>query len=616
MKKTEYIYEKEKRPIPWERIIKLSMLFLSLAAIIAASVFLFQLRHRRSMEKQFDRALQDLDYASALKVYHEVQSKSTDLGLKAEERGYYREIQNKMETAVNDRMDAILSNVLAGSPLTPEETAFTEGLNELTAAHVTPDFKKRTEEFLDGKLSREAWHHYISSFSELKNLAMICRGFLEQEDCLAEKSSAFVEAGLNEEGEDWQLAWNSWQNLAEDKDSCRFAREYAGFRLSSYQEREYSRLMETAQALIEAERFYTAKELLERMYKVFPESKELLERLQLCEQKVPKNLLRWRNTVDVLAVRPLVVRNELAFAKSGDPTYAENSLLSAGEFKNVLESLYRQNYVLISPKQIQDWPKKRVEIVVPEGKKPLMLIFDRWQYSVLNQVCGTAEKLAVTPEGGLTAYAGGKSDRNNDAITILEDFISAHPDFSFDGAKAVIALNGYESVFGYVCDENELDAVKQAWRRVGQKFPDLNDEDILQQREEVSKIFAYLKKHGWDFASCGYRGFDSGTLSLDELKEEIDKWSYLMSPWINDCVIYVFPNGSHVYQKPDSLEYMLSRGFRVFFGAGPKPYHFYADRYVHFDRVPLNGNTLRTAQWNLSRLFGMDSILDRGLRGY
>lgn len=36
-----------------------------------------------------------------------------------------------------------------------------------------------------------------------------------------------------------------------------------------------------------------------------------------------------------------------------------------------------------------------------------------------------------------------------DVLTILEDFIEAHPDFSYRGARGTIAVTGYNGIFGY-----------------------------------------------------------------------------------------------------------------------------------------------------------------------
>ena len=38
---------------------------------------------------------------------------------------------------------------------------------------------------------------------------------------------------------------------------------------------------------------------------------------------------------------------------------------------------------------------------------------------------------------------------NFDFVTILEKFIADHPDFSYQGARAILAVTGYDGLFGY-----------------------------------------------------------------------------------------------------------------------------------------------------------------------
>ena len=39
-----------------------------------------------------------------------------------------------------------------------------------------------------------------------------------------------------------------------------------------------------------------------------------------------------------------------------------------------------------------------------------------------------------------------------DLVPLLEDFIAEHPDFSYKGARAVLAFTGYQGVLGYRTD--------------------------------------------------------------------------------------------------------------------------------------------------------------------
>ena len=66
---------------------------------------------------------------------------------------------------------------------------------------------------------------------------------------------------------------------------------------------------------------------------------------------------------------------------------------------------------------------------------------------------GFASKLVVgedgTPTSEYTNPDGSLSYGSYDVVPILDDFVETHPDFSYRGAKGIIALTGYEGIFGY-----------------------------------------------------------------------------------------------------------------------------------------------------------------------
>ena len=46
--------------------------------------------------------------------------------------------------------------------------------------------------------------------------------------------------------------------------------------------------------------------------------------------------------------------------------------------------------------------------------------------------------------------------RTAEAIGILDVFVEKHPDFTYDGAKGIISVSGYESCFGYVVSREQV----------------------------------------------------------------------------------------------------------------------------------------------------------------
>ncbi len=78
--------------------------------------------------------------------------------------------------------------------------------------------------------------------------------------------------------------------------------------------------------------------------------------------------------------------------------------------------------------------------------------------------------------------------------------MDAHPDFSFRGAKGVIALTGYEGILGYRTDELESPA-------------------FAKEKEEALKVVQALKDNGWSFASHGYGHLNTETIHWPGLSE-------------------------------------------------------------------------------------------------
>ena len=179
---------------------------------------------------------------------------------------------------------------------------------------------------------------------------------------------------------------------------------------------------------------------------------------------------------------------------------------------------------------------------------------------------------------------------------------------------AVIALQTDESILGYVSNERQMKASQKAWEKFSQEYPELDQEGLGKQKSELVKVINYLNTEGWDFASVGDRGLDTGTLSQEELSSELARWRDNTVPLGIEAYSFVFPNGSNVYDNSESLNKIMASGFHVFFGEGPKAYYFFGKNFVHFDRTMVSGNTLTTPSWKLERLLQPEAILDQTLR--
>ena len=382
------IYEEEKPQIHWRKGLYILLSAVALLVIVTSLLFLLGRKERSDIERGFATALGEKQYGLAMQRYHAVQMGATDLSLSDDERARKKLLQDQMESYAFKLIDQISGSVLSGAELSADEEDLLEGLAELSAARILPLLREKSEELLDGKLSPERWEALLSTFSKPSNLRSVTEGLLEQKDCLCASIAVFAEAADIEKGGDWQLAWSSWQRISDNKENCRFVREYAGYHLRAYQEREYSHLLDLAGTMVRASRYVSAYDLLSRMQKVFPERQDIEELLKICAQNKPSSIENWSGEVEVLSIFPLAVQKDLSFRRAADPGYALNNLLTPAEFRKTLDQLREEDYVLISPREVQAWPDAEVEVRIPSGKKPLMLIFDQWTYSALNQLCG------------------------------------------------------------------------------------------------------------------------------------------------------------------------------------------------------------------------------------
>ena len=81
--------------------------------------------------------------------------------------------------------------------------------------------------------------------------------------------------------------------------------------------------------------------------------------------------------------------------------------------------------------------------------------------------CGFASRLIVDADGNVTCEmidnTGAIVTGSYDLVPILEEFISAHPDFSYRGARATLAVSGFEGLLGYRTNPETISKLGQEY---------------------------------------------------------------------------------------------------------------------------------------------------------
>ena len=244
------------------------------------------------------------------------------------------------------------------------------------------------------------------------------------------------------------------------------------------------------------------------------------------------------------------------------------------EFLKILDALYNDGYVLV---RIHDIAYETSDengnpvftwgnIMLPEGKKPIVMSQDDVCYYPYMDGDGFASKIIIGEDGRpsceMKMEDGTVSAGSYDLVPILNDFIDEHPDFSYKGAKAIIALTGYEGIFGY---------------RTASSYSE--SPDYERERELAAKVAQCLRDDGWELASHSWGHLWMGVsgnpekpykISDERFYTDTDKWENEVESLIGPTDIYIYPNGNdiadwHPYTEENyRYQYLASKGFRYF----------------------------------------------------
>src|SRR5699024_7665988 len=125
------------------------------------------------------------------------------------------------------------------------------------------------------------------------------------------------------------------------------------------------------------------------------------------------------------------------------------------EFEKILNEMYNRGYVLvrlhdIAHEETDENGNTRMvkgKILLPEGKKAFVMSQDDVCYYPYMDGDGFARRIVIGEDGKPTCEMvlddGTAVTGEYDLVPILERFIEEHPDFSYKGARAVLAFTGY-----------------------------------------------------------------------------------------------------------------------------------------------------------------------------
>ncbi len=333
------------------------------------------------------------------------------------------------------------------------------------------------------------------------------------------------------------------------------------------------------------------------------------------------SLVSWSaNQVPNLSFHMLIADPDRAFPDGELGNAYRKNFITTLEFAAILEQLYANDYILVGLDDLYEskfsvssgrdvFHEKTLRL--PEGKKPIMIteVNANYYYYMVDSdgdnlpdagADGFASKLCYGSDGFYTEYVaadGSVQQGAHDMVPILEMFISAHPDFSYRGARATIAFGGSDGILGHRTNAKYLDA-----------------ESLQAEKEAAATVTRALKNHGYTLACYSYKNVDYGKYTASQIQADLQKWANEVTPIIGQVDVLAFARDSDIGDSNpyDSSKFtvLYNAGFRYFMGVSSTPFSQVDDLYVRHNRLMITGEYLSIHQDWYAGIFDPVAVLD------
>lgn len=330
--------------------------------------------------------------------------------------------------------------------------------------------------------------------------------------------------------------------------------------------------------------------------------------------------------VEHIFFHPVIAYPQWAFS-DGPATKSEKEglddwMVTVDEYNAILQSVYDKGYILVAIEDV--WSEVTDEsgahmvrntLMLPEGKKPLIISFDDVNYYKYMLEQGFTSKLVVGEDGQIWAECTDPYTQETfltqdlDATPILDKFVLEHPDFSLNGAKAIIGLTGYQGILGYrtQTDRDVTDPAALA------AFEANRQKEI----EAVKPVIQRLKETGWTFASHSWAHINLSNKSLERVKDDTQRWYDEVGSLVGPTTVILYPyggrpDGNDWTQTGPVFRYLQSTGFRVLVSVGVNSFSYIKDDIsaVICDRLHPDGTTLRWSRDRYLQFYDAWEIID------
>lgn len=333
-------------------------------------------------------------------------------------------------------------------------------------------------------------------------------------------------------------------------------------------------------------------------------------------------LVPYDGIVEHIFFHPVIAYPELAFDGDYKEAGIDDWMVTVSEYNKILQSLYDNGYIMVDMNDV--WTETtddsgkavmvRNTLMLPEGKKPIIISYDDVNYYAYMLENGFTYKLIIGDDGNLWSW--GLDPQGNevvsqdlDAITIMDKFVNEHPDFSLFGAKGCLCLTGYEGILGYRThtDKDNTSAEFEANRQ--------------KEIEAVKPIVERLKETGWYFGCHSWSHLNLANASYERVVADNERWQNEVGSLVGPTKLYFYPfggrlDGNDVTQAGPCFKYMQEQGFRVFASVGIESYSKIKGDIcaVICDRLHPDGTTLRWSRSRYLQFYDAAEVFDYDVR--
>lgn len=546
--------------------------------------------------QSFSSSLKNGDYTKAKEDYEYISGKNKN--------GKYDEVITLMNGMLMEEYTALKDMMLSSSlsQQTADKLSNFKVFSSLTESIIKQVTDQIVQDYLDGKLSYEATMNYLNHSKTVAPDFDVRDDYILRLPSVNASKQTYDNALKQVESGQLNEAIMTLKTIGQDQYYYRYAQE----KIQELNQLILNKYIEEINGLMKSYDYEKAVSKADEYLALYPNNASLIE-LKNAGQQSLADLYEYTGPVYHIFFHSLIVYTEKAF----DGDFMEQGynywMTTTEECQKILEQLYERNYVLYDIRKLittnPDGTVSKNKIMVPKGKKPIVLSIDDVSYYDYMEHDGFAKRLIIDENGKVANYTIAPDgteviSRDHDVMPMVDKFVEEHPDFSYQGAKGILALTGYEGVLGYRTNN-----------------PDEKDKaEIEKLTAQAKEVADAMKANGWLFASHSYTHHDTfsdGVFDLSFLKTDTQRWKKEVSPIIGDTNIYITPFGYQLKPGSESYNYLVSEGFNILCAVGGMPFVSYDATALRMDRQNLDGFMMTYNKNLVKDLIDPDYTIDK-----